>query len=160
MVRFKHHFPAFEHDQLSQEVYQLISAEPALNPRTPTFYLSLLNQHRLVLGFDSKQLVTVIGVRPLTKTHAELVSWYTRPQYRRQGIGKAIFAYTLSHFQGPFIAASFSSNTIPYLIKSGFQPVALHRLPFPLLFSILITRNYRSVVRHFSQTKSTWWWKA
>ena len=80
-------------------------------------------------AFDGDRMVALMGMRS-SKTHINLV--FTRKEYHRRGIARAIFRYLLSDLlaENPAleeITLNSSPYGLPFYLKIGFMPLGDER---------------------------------
>ena len=80
-------------------------------------------------AFDGDRMVALMGMRS-SKTHINLV--FTRKEYHRRGIARAIFRYILSDLlaENPAleeITLNSSPYGLPFYLKIGFMPLGDER---------------------------------
>jgi predicted GNAT family acetyltransferase len=80
-------------------------------------------------AFDGDNIVALMGMRS-SKTHINLV--FTRKEYHRRGIARAIFRYLLSDLlaENPaleVITLNSSPYGLPFYLKIGFMPLGDER---------------------------------
>lgn len=109
------------------------------------FYV-MVNPEKHVIGFIAKE--------HLMDNYYELKSWYIVPSKRSQGLSDKIFLEAIKKKEHIYLGVTFQKEIVKRLQSYGFKQESLTSLPPKVLLKYLITRQWKSIVKHLFIRKS------
>lgn len=147
-------FPKKDHSKIAQEVHDMILAEKRLTPRSYNNIKRLIGENSVYVAQENNQNIGCIIKEHLADHIYELKSLYVIPKKRRHGVGNALLKISINQKSHIYLASTFYPEIVSALQRYGFTIIQIYDLPFPIIVRYIMTRSWKSILKHLLKQKS------